>query len=108
MFGKTKHADSAIDALIDVLRTLASRNPKFMETLAPLVRGRTRNHVAQARQDVYPKKPELLEFTTELLPGWWLGTNISNHDKMRIIRKACEIEKVKFGKDVAIALPNAG
>jgi predicted type IV restriction endonuclease len=107
IFGQPKKADNAIDALLDILRTLAGRNPKFLEKVSPAVRGRTRNHIARAREDVYPEKPELIEYTTQLVPGWWLGTNIANRDKMRIIEKACEVENLILGKDISIALPNA-
>jgi predicted type IV restriction endonuclease len=107
IFGRPKHADNAIDALLDILRTLAGRNPQFLEKVSPAVRGRTRNHIARAREDVYPEKPELIEYTTQLMPGWWLGTNIANRDKMRIIGKACEVEKLILGKDISITLPNA-
>lgn len=108
LFGQAKAAGSAIEALIDILRTLANRNPQFVERLAPAVRGRTRSHLARSRTDVYPQKPELTEYTIELVPGWWLGTNISNRDKMKIIQKACEVGGLKVGKDISIQLPNAG
>lgn len=107
LLGQPKQADNAIDALLDILRTLASRSPTFLERLSPAVVGRTRNHIARKREDVYPAKPELIEYTTELVPGWWLGTNIANRDKMRIIEKACEVEGLALGKDVSISLPNA-
>ncbi len=107
ILGQTKNASTAIDALIDILRTLARRNPAFLEAVSKVVRARTRNHIARSRGEVYPRKPELVEYTVELEPGWWLGTNIANRDKMRIIRKACEVERLAFGRDVAIALPNA-
>lgn len=107
VFGVSKNVSKAVDALIDILRTLSERNPQFLETLAPLVRGRSRNHLAQSRDQVYPLKPELSEYTTEFVPGWWLGTNISNRDKMRIIRAACEIEGLTLGREIAVVLPNA-
>jgi negative regulator of replication initiation len=107
LFGQSKHADNAIDALLDILRTLAERNPTFVERLAPAVRGRTRNHIAREREDVYPGRPDHIEQTTKLASGWWLGTNIANREKMRIIEKACEIEKLKLGHDISITLPNA-
>ena len=107
VFGQSRHAGNAIDALLDILRTLAEKSPTFLEKLSPAVKGRTRNHIARAREDVYPEKPELIEYTTELVPGWWLGTNFSNRDKMKIIEKACEVEKLVFGKDISISLPNA-
>ena len=107
IFGQSKHADNAIEALLDILRTLAAKNPSFLEKLAPAVRGRTRNHISRVREEVYPGKAELVEYTTELVSGWWLGTNIANRDKMRIIEKACEVEKLTLGKDISITLPNA-
>jgi predicted type IV restriction endonuclease len=106
IFGQSKRAANAIGALLDVLQTLAARNPRFLEKLSPVVRGRTRNHIARTREDVYPEKQELIEYAVQLVPGWWLGTNISNHDKMRIIAKACEVENLTLGKDISIALPN--
>lgn len=108
IFDQTKKSGNAIDALIDILRTLANRNPHFLGQLSQVVAGRTRNHVAVSRENVYPLKPELAEYTVELVPGWWLGTNISNRDKIRIIRVACDVEKLAFGKDIVISLPNAG
>ena len=107
VFGQTRNANNAIEALIDILRTLANKNPQFLEKVAPIVRGRTRNHIAKSRDQVYPRTPELAEYTTELVPGWWLGTNIANRDKMRIISKACEVEGLTLGRDIAIDLPNA-
>jgi hypothetical protein len=98
---------NASEALIDILRILQKRNSSFLERLSLLVRARKRNHIARTREDVYPLKPELIEYTMELVPGWWLGTNIANRDKMRIIQKACESEQLVLGKDIVIKLPNA-
>jgi len=107
MFNEAKQAANAIDALVDILRALAGRNPQFLDKLAIVARGRTRNHIARSRNDVYPRKPELTEYTVELIPGWWLGTNIANRDKMTIIRKACQVEGLTLGRDIVIKLPNA-
>ena len=106
IFGQSKQASNAIDALLDILRTLAAKDQNFVEKLSPLVRGRTRNHIARKREDVYPEKPELIEYTTQLVPGWWLGTNISNRDKFKIIEKACEVKQLVLGRDISITLPN--
>jgi predicted type IV restriction endonuclease len=108
ILGESKKANNAIGALVDILRTLANRNPHFIERLAQVVGGRTRNHVARSRNDVYPHKPELIGSTMQLVPGWWLGTNIANREKVRIIEKACEVEGLVFGRDISIKLPNAG
>jgi hypothetical protein len=107
IFGQNRNAHNAIEALIDILKALANRNPNFLEKVSATVRARTRNHIARSRDDVYPRKPELAEYTTEVAPGWWLGTNIANRDKMRIIAKACEVEGLVLGRDIVIKLPNA-
>ena len=107
ILGQARTANNAIDALIDILKTLARRDSQFLEKVSPTVRGRTRNHIARSREDVYPRKPELAEYTTQLAPGWWLGTNIANRDKMRIISKACAASGLTLGRDIVITLPNA-
>lgn len=106
ILGNKRSASNAMEALIDILRTLAERDPQFVEKLSRAVPGRTRNHIARSRDDVYPKKPELIEYTTKLVPGWWIGTNIANRDKLRIIEKAAQIQNLRMGADLKIALPN--
>ena len=107
ILGEHRRAPNAIEALLDILRTFAKSNPRFLVDLSPLVRTKRRNHIAESREEVYPNKPALIEYTTEIVPGWWLGTNIANREKMRIIRKACDAQKLQFGRDLEIALPNA-
>lgn len=106
IFGQHRNASSAIDALMEILRALHNRDMNFLSKLAPLVQGRTRNHLARSRADVYPQKAELSEYTTELVPGWWLGTNISNRDKLKIVKQACKAADITFGRDISIELPN--
>jgi hypothetical protein len=48
VLGETRSAPTAIDMLVDVLRILGELDPSFLPRLAPLVRGRTRNHVARS------------------------------------------------------------
>jgi hypothetical protein len=100
ILGQAKRADNATEALIDILRILASRNPNFIEKVASLVPGTSRNHIAKRREDVYPNKPDLIEYTIQFVPGWWLGTNIANREKMRIIKQACRAEGLELGKDI--------
>jgi hypothetical protein len=107
ILGQKRTADSASEALVDIMKTLAQRDPKFLDTVAPLVEGNSRNHIARSRDQVYPLKPELSEYTIEFVRGWWLGTNIANREKIRIIKKACEAAGLSFGQDIIISLPNA-
>jgi predicted type IV restriction endonuclease len=105
IFGERRYANSAMSAYVDIMRALAARNPKFLKAAAERLRTATRNNLAQRRGDVYPKKRDLIDQTIELVPGWWLGTNLPNDQKIRMIKKACELEGLKFGKDIAVEFP---
>jgi hypothetical protein len=106
LFGQPQHAASAIEALVDILRKLSFNSPRFLPALSEKAKARTRNHVAASKEDVYPQKPDLMGYTTEIIPGWWLGTNIANREKVRILKQACEVAGLKYGKDLVISLPN--
>ena len=105
--GQTVNKPDAISALVFVLEKLAERDPHFHEEFAKRAPGRRRNHIARNRSDVYPNKPELETYTTEIVHGWWLGTNIANREKERLVRVACEVAGLRFGKDIEIEFPHA-
>jgi len=104
--GRRLEQPDAISALIFVLQDLASRDVSFIERFAKLAPGRRRNHIARDRSGVYPGKPELEVYTQDIGGGWWLGTNIANREKERLLRIACEVAGLKFGRDLQIDLPN--
>ena len=106
LLGQNYTASNAIDALIAILKSLGNRRPEFWTDLEPLARSRTRNHIARSRHDVYPGKPELEQYTLEIVPGWWLGTNIANREKRRLLEAACKAAGLRIGTDLQISLPN--
>jgi hypothetical protein len=99
-------APNATEALIAILKAFAAKQPKFWARLEPLARSRKRNHIARTRRDVYPDKPELEQYTMEIAPGWWLGTNVANREKKRLLEAACNAAGLRFGADLQINLPN--
>ncbi|MBM6593089.1 hypothetical protein [Microvirga pudoricolor] len=107
VFGERREARTAIDALVEILRALSARQPDFVDRLSQIAPSRTRNHIARSPEQVYPARPELSDLTTEFVPGWWLGTNIANRDKLTLLRKACEVTGITLGRDIEIHLPNA-
>jgi hypothetical protein len=40
------------------------------------------------------------QHAVEIVPGWFLGTNISNQDKVRLLRRACDALGLEFGDDL--------
>ena len=107
MNGRTYEAKNAKAALLQILEHLSHGDSRFFEKLAPRVSERDRNHIASCKEDVYPNRPYLAENATEVAPGWWIGLNIANREKRRILERACEVAGVRFGHDLKIDLPNA-
>ena len=89
--------------LVDILRTLSELNSSFLPRLAPLVQGRTRNHVARSPALVYPRRPDLGKAAREIIPGWYLGPNLANREKLEIIQVACSLAGLVFGTDLKVA-----
>lgn len=106
ILGLTRSAPTGNAVLVDILSTLASRQPDKVPELAAAVKGRSRNHVARTAAEIYPARPDLAR-AAEFAPGWLVGLNISNREKIGIIREACRIFEIKFGEDVVIDLPHA-
>ena len=62
--GQTRTVRSAIEVLLNVVRTLAQRDPTFCERFAVEAAGRRRNHVAQRPEDVYPGSHSCLSMSS--------------------------------------------
>jgi hypothetical protein len=105
ILGEPRHARNANAALVDVLSWLANRNLALIPQLASSVRGNTRNHIAQTVAEIYPARPDLAR-AVEFTPGWLVGTNIANREKVRIVQKACEVYGLRFGSEIEFSLPN--
>ena len=106
LFGTARTARTAKDALIDILREMAKRDREFFEKLSRTAHGKRRNHLARTREEVYPQRPDLAENAIEISSGWWIGVNIANREKQRILKRACEAIDIEYGKDLEITFPN--
>lgn len=105
VLGEQRLAPNGSQALIDVLSILARRDLQLMQRLSDEVKGNSRNHIARTAAEIYPSRPDLAR-AAEFAPGWLVGLNIANREKVRIVRKACEVFELKFGTDVIFSLPN--
>lgn len=100
ILGERRTCATAMDALVWCLQTLAQLDARLLERVARAVKSRTRNHIARSKTEIYPKRPDLAANARLIADGWYVGTNISNRDKQRIIQKACAVAGLKFGIDV--------
>jgi len=105
--GETHAASDATEAMINILSDLAQYDDDFFPKLAEKVRGRTRNHVARSRLEVYPGRPDLARYVKEIGPGWFIGCNIANREKNKILRAACDVMGLDFDRDLKVNLAHA-
>jgi len=107
LVGKTHGASDATEAMINILTDLAQYDDNFFSKLAAKVQGRTRNHIARSRSEVYPRRPDLARYVKEICSGWFIGCNIANREKKKILRAACDVMGISFGRDLKIELPHS-
>lgn len=95
------HANG-IDVMISILREFAQSDKDFLARFVSRKHGRTRRWVDRNKSNLYAGRPDLqAEYSLELIPGWWVGTNYSAKSDMdKIIGAACEVMSIKFGKDL--------
>jgi excisionase family DNA binding protein len=99
LLGKRHVASTAIGMLIDVLRALDARDTEFLPSLSK-EKGRLRRYVARRPEDLYPGRPDLSHYSSELRPGWWVGTNHNRKVIESILKKACHVAGLKWGIDI--------
>lgn len=80
---------SGRDVLIQSLRSLAEYAPGFLEQFAARPKhGRKRRYLAQSIEELYSDRPDLAHgHSCELLPGWYMGTNVSHEGIKKIIKR---------------------
>lgn len=99
LLGKRYKASTAIGMLIEVLQTLDARDSDFLPCLNKET-GRKRRYVARRPEDLYPGRPDLSRYSSELRPGWWVGTNCNRRVIESILQKSCRIAGLKWGVDI--------
>jgi hypothetical protein len=94
------------EVLVGVFEALAKRDPTFLDRFAARPKhGRTRRYLARSPDDLYPGRPDLArEHYAQLQSGWYVGTNVSHAAIGRIIEMACEVARIRFGKELVISV----
>ena len=101
--GEEASFQSLADCLVHAIDVLAGLDPAFLPRFAKRG-GRTRRHVADARDAIYPGRADLLKYVRELPshPGWWVGTNYSWDDVERILGDAANVAGLDYGTDIRL------
>lgn len=89
---KQYNARSARDVMVQVFQLIAAKDDTFLERYASRKHGKKRRYLAREKLELYPGRPDLAEeYSVEVVPGWWLGTNYSRGNIQQIIDLALEL-----------------
>lgn len=103
--GRYYPANSAIDVLIKIFEVFSERDPTFPQRFAALPKhGNKRRYLARSPSELYPDRPDLRDHSVRLRSGWYLGTNCSRETIRKIIKMACEVAGVTFGRELIVSL----
>ena len=101
LFDEQRVVLSAKSVLVEVLRLLAWLDHAFLPQLAE-VKARKRRIIAKCPEDVYPGRPDLAKYSDHIADGWWVGTNYSKRDIQRILKIACSVAGIEFGRHLCV------
>ncbi len=92
------------EVMVSVFEAFAARDASFLERFAARPKhGRTRRYLARTPEELYPGRTDLArEHSVKLKSGWYVGTNVSHAQIERIVEMACEVSRVRFGKDLTV------
>lgn len=104
--GRDFQARNARDVMIQILGELARADSSFLDRFAARPKhGRKRRFVARSKSELYPDRPDLCEeHSHQLVPGWWVGTNYSKENIFKIVKMACEVAGLSFGRELTIRI----
>jgi hypothetical protein len=102
-----QNCHSGKEVMLSLLREFAQADPSFCGRCYQDEdnRGRSRIYITQNRYEIYRKDQAFCEkHSVELIPGWFIATNLSDDAMNRIIRMACRIAGATIGVDVSYSL----
>ena len=93
------------ETYVEALRALQLRAPDLLGRVAKMCATRRRTCFAQRPEALFPGSPHLAEAAShfsQIVPGWYADTNLSNRQKERILVHACVAAGLEYLTDFEI------
>lgn len=106
LLGKRVEEGSLQAVYMSCLLELAQRKPGFLEGLSK-ESTKSRRIVARDPEKLYLKTPGLSEkYARPLEDGWWVDINLSRQQCEQRLKIACDVARLKWGRDLMLHFPN--
>ncbi len=86
---------TAASAFVKILEILAGRDQSFLARLAHETAGRKYRLLSMNKEDLGPLGYKVAK---ELPGAWWVSTHSSSNGKIQVLKKACGVARIPFGK----------
>ena len=105
LLGKNVTAKNQNEALAGLINELFLRFPDLVEHIASSVASKNRKHIAKSKEEIYPLRPDLgIRYSIQLKNGYFLGTNVSSGEKLKIAMKAAGACDLVWGSQVELII----
>ena len=105
LFSKWRLCTSDKETYVEALRALQLRRPDLFEVLPRLCATSHRTFFARIPRDLFPASPHLANVSShysQLVPGWYADTNLSNRQKERNLLHACSATGINYLADLEV------
>ena len=103
--GQIQTCDSAVDVMVQLFRKLDESDRTFLGRFEARKHGRSRRYIARNAEELSPNTPWLGKRHCQNLPGgWFISTHQNKASITNIVKLACEVADLEFGKDITINL----
>ncbi len=104
LHGQQHECKSAIEVLTSIFERLTDNDPAFPSKFASRKHGAKNRYLAQDKYELHPDKDFCDTNSRQLNFGWFINTDVSNRTKIRVIKLACEVAGLEFGRDLIVNL----
>lgn len=102
--GEEFQATNMKNAYCIMLRELANLDSNFLIEFSKQ-KSRSRRFVAREAMSLYQSSPDLAkDYAAELVPGWYVDTNLSQQQVKKRAQAAAEVAGLKYGTEVTISV----
>lgn len=104
LHGQQHECRNAIEVLTSIFEKLTENDLTFPSRFASRRHGTKKRYISQVKYELHPDRDYCDKFSRQLNFGWFIDTKVSNKAKINVIKLACEVAGLEFGRDLIVNL----
>ena len=104
LLGQQHECRNAIEVLTSIFEKLTENDLTFPSRFASRRHGTKKRYISQVKYELHPDRDYCDKFSRQLNFGWFIDTKVSNKAKINVVKLACEVAGLEFGRDLIVNL----